>query len=480
MADPQTAKARFPSQIKFIIGNEACERFSFYGMRNILTIFVVDYLLRNASPHEKLGGESVLHWFSMGVYFFPLLGGVLADRFWGKYRTVLWLSLVYTVGQLSLAFFIENKLAFYGGLFLIALGSGGIKPCVSSFAGDQFTSDNKPLIKKLFAVFYWSINLGSFFASAFIPKVLALWGPAIAFGIPGVLMGIATVVFWSGRRRYAHVPPTGPNPHFFLWVIFDALGKPAKKGAHWLDAALGKHPQSAIDAAKAVLRVLVVFLPVPFFWMLFDQKASTWVIQAKSMDLQVGPWKFEPSQLQLINPALVMILIPLTQKYLYPFLERVGLPLKPLRKMTIGMFLAALSFVWVALIQRQLDAGVHLSVLWQSGPYVLLTLGEVLISVTGLEFAYTQAPLETKGIIQSFWSLAVTLGNFVVVLFKGRIEDRATSLFFFATITAVAGIAMGLIARWYKEQDWVRRVAQEGGQAAGPAAAAGPAPAKSA
>jgi POT family proton-dependent oligopeptide transporter len=458
------AKLRFPPQIKYIIGNEACERFSFYGMRNILTVFLADYLLRNAVPDEgarKTAAKEAFHLFVMGVYFFPLMGGYLADRFWGKYRTILWLSLVYCLGHLALALFVDNQWGFYGGLFLIALGSGGIKPCVSSFVGDQFTESNKQLVNKVFALFYWSINFGSFFASLFIPKTLKLYGPEVAFGIPGVLMFVATVLFWLGRRQYTRMPPTGANPHSFFKVLRSAVRRRGSAQGHWLDAATPDHPAESILGAKAVLRVLAVFAPVPFFWMLFDQKASAWVLQAKNMNLQVGPWAVEASQLQSINPVLIMLLIPLTTSVLYPAFDRLGYPLKPLRRMTIGMFFAALSFVMVAGIQAVLDGGTRLSVLWQAAPYISLTLGEVLVSTTGLEFAYTQAPREMKGTLMAFWSLAVSAGNLVVTLIsKTQVlapYTGATSFLIYAGITAVAGVAMGLIARWYTPTDFFLR-----------------------
>src|SRR5574338_333965 len=124
--------ARIPRQIPYIIGNEGCERFSFYGMRNILTVFLVSSLLAYLPESERAGAaKDVFHTFVIGVYFFPLLGGWIADRFFGKYQTIFWLSLVYCAGQSCLALFVDNKLGFYSGLFLIALGSGGIKPCVA-------------------------------------------------------------------------------------------------------------------------------------------------------------------------------------------------------------------------------------------------------------------------------------------------------------------------------------------------------------
>ncbi|HEU5436511.1 MAG TPA: MFS transporter, partial [Telluria sp.] len=213
-----------PRQIPYIIANEGCERFSFYGMRNILTPFLISTLLLFLPEADRAGeAKHVFHTFVIGVYFFPLLGGWLADRFFGKYNTVLWLSLVYCAGHACLAIFENNLKGFYAGLFLIALGSGGIKPLVSTFVGDQFDQTNKHKAKLVYDAFYWIINFGSFFASLLMPIFLRSYGPAVAFGIPGILMFIATVVFWSGRKKYVHVPPAPADPHSFMRVSRSAL-----------------------------------------------------------------------------------------------------------------------------------------------------------------------------------------------------------------------------------------------------------------
>src|SRR5687768_5563693 len=349
--------ARLSGQVPYIIGNEACERFSFYGMRNILTPFLVSTLLLYAPEAERAGiAKDVFHSFVIGVYFFPLLGGWIADRLLGKYRTILWMSLVYCAGHACLAAFDDNRLGFYSGLFLIALGSGGIKPLVVSFVGDQFDQTNKHLAKIAIDAFYWSINFGSFFASLLMPIFLRDFGPSVAFGIPGILMFIATVVFWMGRKKYVMVPPESANPHSFARVARTALmahdpGK-APSGLYlalfgvalaagsmlyilaatelgfviafclallsvivfgglgaWnqLDRARAVHPAEAVDGVRAVLRILIVFAFTTPFWSLFDQKASTWVLQANDM---VKPGWFEPSQMQALNPLLVMLLIP--------------------------------------------------------------------------------------------------------------------------------------------------------------------------
>jgi POT family proton-dependent oligopeptide transporter len=417
-------------------------------MRSILTVFLVDHLLGALPVGDRAArGKEIFHLFVMVSYFTPLIGGYVADRYWGKYHTIFRLSLVYCVGHLFLALFDQWAPGFYAGLGLIALGAGGIKPCVSAFVGDQLTTEQRSLAPKVFAAFYWAINLGSFFASLTIPKLLRYFGPEVAFGLPGVLMAIATVVLWIGRRHYHELPPSGPTRHSLGRLLWSAL-----RGR-----AAAEHPPEAVERGRAVLRVLRVFAFVPFFWMLFDQKASAWVLQARAMDLQIGPFSFEPSQLQFINPLLVLLLIPLTTGVIYPAFERSRWPLTPLRRMTLGMFSAGLSFVLVALIQMALDDGARISVLWQLAPYIALTLGEVLVSTTGLEFAYSQAPRELKGVIQSFWWLTVSAGNLVVaIVARLNVFSGAASFLFYAALVSAAGIGLGLVSRRFVSREVFR------------------------
>jgi proton-dependent oligopeptide transporter, POT family len=460
MADTAPATSnRFPPQIPFIIGNEACERFSFYGMRNILTVFLIDYLLRNAHPDpaaREAMAKSHFHLFMSGVYFFPLLGGYLADRFLGKYRVIFWLSLLYCVGHACLALFENSVQGFYTGLFLIALGSGGIKPCVSAMVGDQFTAENKHLMKKVFAIFYWAINFGSFFASLFIPLALKHFGPAVAFGIPGVLMFIATAIYWAGRRHYVIVPPTGKNPHSFLRVVTSALRNRKQQGGDWLSGARKEHPEEALEGVRAVLRINLLLMPtIPFFWMLFDQKASTWVVQARSMDPQVGSFTFQPSQMQFVNPALVMILIPLLTAVVYPAFQRKGWELTPLRRMPMGLLIGAFSYIIAGYYQVVIEGGTQLNIAWQILPYIVLTLAEILVSTTGLEFAYTQAPRQMKSVVQSLWLLNSTLANVAVAIAAAlNIFQGSAQFFFYAGLAGLAGVGMALMARRYKVRDY--------------------------
>ncbi|RYD14046.1 MAG: MFS transporter [Lysobacteraceae bacterium] len=514
---------RMPRQIPFIIGNEACERFSFYGMRNILTPFLISSLLLYAPEAERAGiAKDVFHTFVIGVYFFPLLGGWLSDRFFGKYDTVLWLSLVYCAGHALLAIFEDNRVGFYSGLFLIALGSGGIKPLVSAFVGDQFDQGNKHLAKIVYDAFYWTINFGSFFASLLMPIFLREYGASIAFGIPGALMFVATVIFWAGRRKYVIVPPTPPNPDSLLRVARTALlarapgrGRPglgvAVAGAlaalvalAWLvrsdfviavlvalglliaaggfgasmqlERARGRHPDAAVDGVRAVLRILIVFALVTPFWSLFDQKASTWIIQGSAMRMPHDAWWWpswlvkSPAQMQALNPIMVMLLIPFNNLVLYPALRRFGIEVTALRRMGFGIAFSGFAWIIAGLIQLQIDGGDPVSIAWQALPYLLLTFGEVLVSATGLEFAYSQAPPSMKGAIMSFWLLSVSYGNLWVLMTNAAVRNDAVTeriaqsgvgenaflMFFFAAFAFAASLVFALYARRYPMQDYYR------------------------
>ncbi|MCC6278488.1 MAG: POT family MFS transporter [Oligoflexia bacterium] len=450
---------RFPSQIKYIIGNEAAERFSFYGMRSILTIFMVQHLMVPANE-----AKATYHLFVSACYLTPLIGAYLSDRFLGKYYTILYISLLYCVGHGVLAMY-ETKTGLYVGLALIALGAGGIKPCVSAHVGDQFTEKNKHLVQKVYDLFYFSINFGSFFSTLLIPFLLVKYGSGVAFGIPGVLMAIATFIFWLGRKEYNIVPPTGKTGDVgFMPILWQALKNTfsgAKKSSgDFLSRAKDKFSSEQIEGARAAGRIFLVFFFVSGFWALFDQHGSSWVLQAEQMELNVMGVKFESSQISALNPIMVMILIPIFGFVIYPGIEKLGLKMTPLRKITGGMYIAALSFLAAALVQVPLDQGTKISVAWQFIQYLLLTMAEVMISITGLEFAYTQAPRSMKSTIMSFWFLTIFLGNiFAAYISQIDIFKGASFFFFFTALMAVYSVLFTIMASRYKGRDYYEKTA---------------------
>ncbi|MCP3940456.1 MAG: POT family MFS transporter [Desulfobacteraceae bacterium] len=442
---------RFPPQIPFIIGNEGAERYSYYGMRSILTVFMIQYLTMS-----KADATWTYHIFAGGCYLLPLLGAFISDRLLGKYKTIISLSLVYCLGHLVLALF-ESKLGLYWGLGLIALGSGGIKPCVSAFVGDQFKKGQEDGLRQIFNLFYWIINFGSFFATLITPWTLPKFGPSVAFGIPGILMGIATLIFWLGRKQYVHVPPTKKDAHGFLPVLVSGF-KNRGNGITFWEGALKDHSQNDIDGARAVLGIGRVFAMIMLFWSLFEQHGSTWVIQARDMNLHFMGIDLLPSQMAALNPIMVMCLIPIFAKGIYPGLEKMGYNVTPLRKMGVGMFLAAFSFVLIGIIQYFLSDGIKLNVLWQFFPYLIITMAEILISITGLEFAYTQAPKSMKSTIMSMWLLTVFFGNMIAATMAKLnpfAEGSGHFFIFFALLTVIAGIIFAFTAKTYTMQNFM-------------------------
>lgn len=439
---------RFPSQIKYIIGNEACERFSFYGMRTILVIFMTQHLAVETSQ-----AKAVYHLFNSGCYLMPLVGAFIADRFWGKYNTILYVSLLYCLGHGVLAMF-ESTAGLYAGLALIAMGAGGIKPCVSAFVGDQFTEEKKHLLEKVFSIFYFSINFGAFFSSLLTPILLTRYGASVAFGIPGVLMGIATIIFWLGRKQYViKNPDRSTLSAGFLPIFWCALThqKHRRAGQTFFDAALVRYTAAEVNGAKAAAAVFKLFFGVAVFWSLFDQQGSSWTLQADRMNRNFFGINLEASQIQALNPILVMVLIPIFSYGVYPLVEKLGIRVTPLRKMSAGMIFAALSFVIVGFCQQLLDHGRLLSVGWQVLAYTVITCSEVMISITGLEFAYTQAPPSMKSTIMSFWLLTVFFGNILAAyvseinVFKG-----AGEFYFYAMLMFAVSLIFSFAAYRYR------------------------------
>src|SRR5262249_46185899 len=181
---------------------------------------------------------SIIHLFIFANYFMPLFGAWLSDKLIGRYHTILWVSLFYCAGHGVLALIdlvqtVDGKmLCLYIGLALIAFGSGGIKPCVSAFVGDQFRPDQGHLLQKAYGAFYWSINFGSFFSFLVIPWIKNHHGYSWAFATPGFAMGLATLVFWLGTKHYVRVPPSRQTQTAgFLPVFLSSYAK--QPGFSW-------------------------------------------------------------------------------------------------------------------------------------------------------------------------------------------------------------------------------------------------------
>ena len=457
---------RWPPQIKYIVGNEACERFSYYGMRSILAGYITGAVLRGGLGQSADASTEIIHLFVFANYFMPLFGAWLSDKLIGRYHTILWVSLFYCAGHgvLACSDFVGGGVhgrmwCLYAGLALIAFGSGGIKPCVSAFLGDQFRPDQSHLLQKAYGAFYWAINFGSFFSFLVIPWIKDHHGYSLAFGVPGILMAIATFIFWRGSKFYVHVPSARETHHAgFFKVFFAALLGKRGLGKDFWSAAAARFSPAEITAAKSVPPILFVFALVPVFWSLFDQTNSTWVLQGEKMvPVSILGLDIGAEQMQSMNALIVMILVPLFTLGIYP---RIGRYASPLRRMSFGMFLASASYLVVAALQTRIEHGVQLSVLWQTVPYLILTAAEVLISTTGLEFAFREAAPEMKSIIMSFWLLTIAFGDLFIAAITKILSNSAgnasvsTGRFLqYAGLTFVVAILFSIVTAFYKYRD---------------------------
>lgn len=446
--------SKMPSGIPFIVGNEAAERFSYYGMRTILVIFMTQHLLNRSGELAPMDDETAKIWvhnFGTAVYFFPLIGAIISDWLFGKYPTILSLSIVYCLGHGVLALLdsplthlISPRDLLWLGLALISVGAGGIKPCVSAHVGDQFGRANQHLISRVFSWFYFSINFGSAASTILTPILLEYFGPGWAFGVPGILMSVATFVFWLGRNRFVHIPAGGSR---FFKETFSR------------------------DGLLAVAHLIPLYVFISMFWALFDQTMSAWVLQAEHMNRVVipagwwgreTPFELLSSQIQAANPLMVMVLIPIFSYGVYPFLG-MFFTVTPLRKVGMGLFVTILAFALPAWIQIWIDAGQTPHILWQVAAYLIMTAAEVLVSITALEFSYTQAPKKMKSLVMGLYLLSVSVGNQFVSQVNEYIKSSGSELlqgasyyWFFTGCMAVTSIIYVVWSQFYRGHTYIQ------------------------
>lgn len=380
----------YPLSIFFIVVNEFCERFSYYGMRALLILYFTQFF-----KWDDNLSTAIYHTFIALCYLTPILGALIADSWLGKFKTIVSLSIVYTIGQAitavssikELSEFNHNELSDSNntgtptnvtvhvalcmiGLILIALGTGGIKPCVSAFGGDQFEENQEAQRNRFFSIFYLAINAGSLLSTVVTPilrvQECGIHGKQacypLAFGVPAVLMAVALIVFVIGSGMYKKVQPQGNVMAKVVKCIGFAIknrfrhrSKEFPKREHWLDWAKEKYDERLISQIKMVTKVMFLYIPLPMFWALFDQQGSRWTLQATTMNGKIGIIEIQPDQMQTVNAILIVIMVPIVDAVVYPLIAKCGFNFTSLKKMTVGMFLASMAFVVAAVVQVEID-----------------------------------------------------------------------------------------------------------------------------
>ncbi|KAG5894367.1 hypothetical protein JTB14_015644 [Gonioctena quinquepunctata] len=357
----------YPTAVFCIIATEFCERFSFCGLRTILSLY-----LRNILLLSENASTVVYHIFIMVCYIVPIAGAVCADIYFGRYRTIRNFAIIYLIGNILMCVAAVptidiSPLIFSAfGLTLIAIGTGGLKPCVAAFGAEQFNLPaQRDLMMHFFSIFYFTINLGGFVGMTLTPilkKAVSCFGDdtcyALGFGFPAALMILSIFLFIIGKNVYKLKTPKKKIILEFFKCARYALAEKFKsrtKSEHWLDNARGKFNAKLIDDMKVVSAILLLYTPLPIFWSLFDQQGSRWTFQASHMDGNIMGTQITPDQMQVVNPAMVLLLIPIFDRLFYPCFSRFNILENSLHRMAFGGLIAGTAFLSAGILELVLE-----------------------------------------------------------------------------------------------------------------------------
>ena len=409
---------RHPLGFWFFFWGELAERCSYYGMNAILLLYMTDTL-----KFTKPSASRYLNWFIAGTYLTPLLGGFIADRFLGKYWTIVLFSIPYVIGNALML--IPTELALFSALVILAMGSGVIKPNISTLMGltyDQQRHGQEQLRSSAFGWFYWAINAGSVISQTSMPYLRDEVGPNKAFLLPTILMAVALFIFALGKPFYAT----------------ESLDHPTKS------------PEERKEQWRTLGRLMGVFILITVFWGVFKQYPSTWVLftgekihtriltppepipgqpmvdHAENLAglskwspsywwrwiTEVMPYRiYSPDQFQFLNSFFILTLLPLAMM-LFKYLEKRGHNWRPTDKMQLGFFFVTLTPLWFVMADQMAGHG-KTSLIFLVLAYLSITLAEILISPVGLELAFVIAPKSMKGFITACFLLTIFVASMI-------------------------------------------------------------------
>ncbi|CAO3692610.1 hypothetical protein G6F70_005638 [Rhizopus microsporus] len=483
---------KVPISAYLVIIIEFCERFTYYGLSGPFQ----NYIQNPAPPSypaETAGAlgrgqqtaTALNTFFQFWGYITPIIGAIVADQYLGKYRTILLFASFYLVGLVILTataspVAIANGAAFPGfivGIIIVGLGTGGIKSNVSPLVAEQYQS-KVPYVKttekgervivtpqatyqKIFNMFYWGINVGSLSAIATteIEKNVGFWA---AYLLPTLMFVIGIIAVVLGRKRYIQTPPRGSifveagKLFYYSLKVKGGLEacKPSNLSIDHPDlAATATWDDVFVDELRRALRACVVFCWYPIYWLCYNQMTSNLVSQANTMWTGQVP----PDILQNIDPLVLIIVIPIMDRLIYPGLRRIGFPMRPIFRITLGFIFAAVAMGYTAGIQAKIysaaDAGQPpISVAYQIPSYVFIALSEIFASITGLEYAYKKAPQSMKSIVMAIFlftnCFAAILGFALVPV---DVDPKLTWMY--TGIACASGVCAILVYAFHHKND---------------------------
>ncbi|XP_076908832.1 protein NRT1/ PTR FAMILY 8.3-like [Bidens hawaiensis] len=464
----------------FILGNECCERLAYYGISTNL----VSYLTKKLHQGNAAAARNVTTWQGT-CYLTPLIGAVLADAYFGRYWTIAAFSTIYFIGMCTLTLSASvpslkpaecvglgnncpsatpsQYAVFFSGLYLIALGTGGIKPCVSSFGADQFDdTDSKERVSKgsFFNWFYFSINIGALVSSSLIVWIQDNKGWGLGFGIPALFMGFAIISFFFGTPLYRFQKPGGspitrmcqvlvasfrkrnlplPVDSTVLYETPDKLSaiKGSRKLVHtdelrFLDKAAVIENGSGnddddpwrlctvtqVEELKILIRMFPIWATGIVFAAVYAQMSTMFVEQGMMMDTTIGSFTIPAASLSTFDVISVIFWVPVYDWILVPIARKFTNQERgftELQRMGIGLFLSILCMFDIARSLGLIDQNtpVPISILWQIPQYFLLGAAEVFTFIGQLEFFYDHSPDAMRSLCSALSLLTTSLGNYL-------------------------------------------------------------------
>ncbi|XP_045211600.2 solute carrier family 15 member 4-like isoform X2 [Mercenaria mercenaria] len=499
---PSKPKGKITGQRLFVVASilvtELCERLTYYSVVANMVLFCTSEL---GYTSEQASVVTLV--FSGTVYLIPVIGGYVADSLAGKYNTILGSGLIYVLGLFLLPasavdyrkwFGGEEDLSidarkgyFFSGLVLVAIGTGGIKANVGPFGAQQVDDLGADAVQSFFNWFYWFINAGAVVAYSGVAYVQQEVGFDFGFLIPLISMIIALIIFMVAKAKYKHTPTGGSILTSSFNVCCQSINgcnNPSWKHAQQEHG--GSYSKEMVEGVKAVLRVLPVFLLVIIYWAVYSQMSTSLFLQSERMNISVGDAKLPAAMLNIFNTLIILILIPIMDRIVYPLLARYGKSPTHLQRIGIGMILAALAMLYAGMMEiiRKNDIrdngyitqslskdefnASHLSMFAQIPEFAFIGSSEVFASISGLEFAYTQAPQFMQGLIMGLFLMTSGLGSYVASLIVAIVgawrKDDASDwfpkepnnghleylLFLLAALTFINLFIFVIVARWYK------------------------------
>lgn len=438
---------------------QATERFSYYGMRGLLMLFLTTAAIKGGLGLDKPTAATIYANFTMFVYFAPLLGGYVADKYLGKRTTFFIGSLLIAAGMVGL-FLSQTLFLVYAALFLLIIGNGFWKPNISSIVGD-FYSNTDPRKDGAYSIFYTFINIGAFIApfvcGTLAEKTFAVtqgaeivsYGYKYGFLAAGVGMLVGSLLYLVFSDKYI-----GEIGKYNVQKAREQeLAKKAEK-----DAAAAKKQPLTVEEKKRVVAIFLLAFFVIIFWAGFEQAGSSLTLYTNDyINRNVGGFEVPTSWFQSINPFLCVVLGPTFAWIFLRLSRRPQGDIPTARKMGYGLIILGLGFALMAgaALERgdTADAAIKANILWLFGAYTLHTVGEMFLSPVGLSMVSKLAPKQIAAIMMGVWFVATGFGNYLAGMSAAFVESwGALQVFGFVTVVSVgAGLLLCFLTPWFQK-----------------------------